>query len=353
MVQKIWIALGLFLVLSLALAGCGQRITAEEIVAKMQETIENTEDAHAVIDVAVDAQGLQVSAKAEVWEKSPNRIRAQVLEASEPQLVGATIVIDGQQGWYYEPSRNRVLVGAPSDMEMPVPQELLVGLREAIQQVLDATNVELVGEETVAGRQAYKLTAVPKEEGEQVFPGNGTATLWVDKDHWILLKATYQASAFGQGAMEIQSFELNPGLSADLFTFEIPEGVTVVDVEAQQSVPLTLDEARAQADFPLLVPAYVPEGATLVEVFKMADSFLLRYDHSTQVSFTVLQGPELSGPPPLGQPQDLTVRGQSATAITDETGGNTFLFWTENGVTVTVAGHISLDEALQVAESLE
>jgi hypothetical protein len=42
MVQKIWIALGLFLVLSLALAGCGQRITAEEIVAKMQETIENT-----------------------------------------------------------------------------------------------------------------------------------------------------------------------------------------------------------------------------------------------------------------------------------------------------------------------
>ena len=353
MVQKIWMVLGLFLVLSLALAGCGQRITAEEIVAKMQETIENTEDAHAVVSVEVNTQGLQMSARAEVWEKSPNKLRAQVLEASEPRLVGATIVSDGQQGWYYEPSRNRVLVGAPGEMEMPLPQELLVGLQEAIQQVLDATNVELVGEEAVAGRQAYKLTASPKEEGGQIFPGNGTATLWVDKERWILLKADYAASAFGQGGMEIQSFELNPGLPADLFTFEIPEGATVVDVESQEPVPLTLDEARAQAGFPLLVPAYVPEGAILVEVFKVSDSFLLRYDHSTQVSFTVLQGPELSGPPPLGQPQDLTVRGQSATAITDEAGGNTFLFWTENGITVTVAGHISLDEALQVAESLE
>ncbi|MFN2243267.1 MAG: DUF4367 domain-containing protein, partial [Anaerolineae bacterium] len=34
-------------------------------------------------------------------------------------------------------------------------------------------------------------------------------------------------------------------------------------------------------------------------------------------------------------------------------GGNTFLYWTENDITVTIAGRISLEEALQVAESLE
>jgi outer membrane lipoprotein-sorting protein len=352
MQQRIWVVFGLLLAFSLALAGCGQKITAEEIVTKMQETVESTEDAHAVVTVEVNAQGLEVTAKAEVWEKSPNQVRAVVLEASEPRLVGATIVSDGQQGWYYEPSSNRVLVGAPDEMEMPLPQEILVGLQDVIQKVLDATNVELVGEEAVASRQAYKLTASPKDEGQQIFPGNGTATLWVDKEQWIVLKATYEASGFGQGGMEIQSFELNPGLAEDIFAFEVPEGATVVDVEAQQPVPLTLDEARAQAGFPLLVPQYVPEGATLVEVFKVSDSVLLRYDHSTQVSFTVVQGPELSGPPPMGSSQDLTVRGQGATAITDEAGGNTFLYWTENGVTVTVAGHISLDEALMVAESL-
>jgi outer membrane lipoprotein-sorting protein len=351
---KVGIAFSFLLVLSLTLAGCGPGITAEEIVAKMQETVESTEDAHAVVFVAVNAQGIELSVTAEVWEKSPNKLRAKVLEASESRLLGATIVSDGQQGWYYEPTRNRVMVGASSEMETPLPQELLAGLQEVIQEVLDATDVELEGEETVAGHQTYKLVASPKEDAErQIFPGDGTATLWVDREQWIVLKAVYEASGFGQGTMEIRSFELNPGLNDDLFGFTVPEGASVVDIEAQQPVPLTLDEARDQAGFPLLVPEYVPEGTTLVKVLKVGDSVFLRYDHSTEVSFTVVQGPELSGPPPLGQSQDLTVRSLPATVITDEAGGNTFLYWTEDGITVTVAGHIGLDEALEVAESLK
>jgi outer membrane lipoprotein-sorting protein len=354
MKQRIWIAVSLFLLLSLALAGCGQPMTAEEIVAKIQETVESTQDAHALVAVDVNAQGLLMSATAEVWEKSPDKVRAVVLDASQSDLVGTTVVSDGQQAWYYEPSRNRVLVGAAGDMDTPLPQEALNGLQEVVQAVLATSDVELVGEEEVAGIAAYKLTASPKEEAApELFPGDGTATLWVDKERWIVLKAVYEAGSFGQGTMEVRSFELNPGLPEDLFTFVVPEGATVVDVSAQEPVPMTLAEAQAAATFPLLVPGYVPAGATLVEVFKAGDSFVLRYDHSTQISFTVVQGPELAGLPSLGQSQNVTVRGQSATVVSDEAGGNTFLYWTENGVTVTVAGHISRDEALQVAESLE
>ena len=66
MKHRVWIAAGLFLVLSLVLAGCGNRITAEEIVAKMQETVENTQDAHAVVSASVNVQGIEISATAEV-----------------------------------------------------------------------------------------------------------------------------------------------------------------------------------------------------------------------------------------------------------------------------------------------
>jgi hypothetical protein len=89
-----------------------------------------------------------------------------------------------------------------------------------------------------------------------------------------------------------------------------------------------------------------------VEVFKSGDSIIQRYDHSPDVAFTVIQGLEPAGPPPLGQTQGITVRGQSATLVSDEEGGNTFLYWTEGEVSITVAGHIGLDEALKVAESL-
>jgi outer membrane lipoprotein-sorting protein len=360
--QKVWIMFSLFLVLGLVLAGCGDRMTAEEIVDRMRETVDSTQDAHGVVTVKLNAQGTDMSVTAEIWEKSPNKLRAVVLDASEPGLAGTTMVSDGQQAWYYEPERNRVMVGQAGEIEMPLPQEALSGLQEVIQEVLDVSNVELAGEEEVAGRDTYKLTLSPKEDtDEEVFPGDGIATLWVDQEQWIVLKATYEADVFGQGGMEVQSFELNPGLDDALFTFEIPEGATVVDVEAQQPVPLTLDEAKAQAEFPLLVPEYVPGGATLIEVFKMGDSIILRYDHSPDVSFAIVQGSELSELAPLetqvaamtARVQDITVRGHTGTAISDEAGGNTIVYWTENYVTVTVVGHVGLDEALQVAESLQ
>jgi outer membrane lipoprotein-sorting protein len=347
------VLVGILLALSLALAGCGRQITAEEIVAKMQETIENTEDAHAVVMADVYAQGIELQATAEVWEKSPNKVRVEVIEASDAHFAGAVMVTDGQTAWAYEPLRNVVTVGGDGDVEMPLPQEVIASLQESIQELLDASELELVGEESVAGSAAYILKATPKEDTTvDLLPGDGTATLWVDKEQWIVLKATYDAGSFGQASMEVESFELNAGLPDDLFTFEVPDGATVIDVEARTPQPLTLDEAKAEAAFGLGIPAYVPGGATLIEVFRVGDSYILRYDHSTQVSFTVVQGPELASPPPLGQTQGITVRGQDATVITDDAGGNTFLYWTEGEVTLTVAGHISLDEALQVAESL-
>lgn len=352
--RKGWIVLGLLLVLALIPVGCGTKITAEEIVAKMRETMENTQDAHAVVTGSINAQGIELTAKAEIWEKAPNQVRVEVLEASPGRFAGMTLVSDGQQGWVYDPQQNEVTVGPVGDLELPLPQEMLTSLQDVIQEMLDVSDVELVGEETVTTRKAYKLTVRAKEDaGEMLFPGNGTATLWVDQEQWFVLKATYEAGAFGLASMEIQSFELNPGLLDDLFHLEVPEGATVREVQDQEPVPLTLDEAKAMADFSLLVPEYVPGDATLVEVLRVGDSFVLHYDHSPQVSFTVMQGRDVTSPLPLAQMRDLTVRGQTAYAVAGENGSNAFLFWTEDGVTITVAGNISLDQAAEIAESLK
>jgi outer membrane lipoprotein-sorting protein len=352
--RRVWMSCSVFLILSLVLVGCGQKTTAEDIVAKIQETAASTQDAHAVLTADVNVQGIEMSVKAEVWEKMPNKARAVVIESSDEKYAGTTMVSDGQQAWLYEPARNLVTTGSMGEVEMPIPQEMLTSLQDVIQQMLDASNVELVGEETVAGRASYKLTLSPSEDGgQQLFPGNGTATLWVDKEQWFILKAVYDGGTFGQGTMEVQSFELNTGLSDELFTFQPPEGAKVIDIAAQQPEPMTVVEAMQYPAFHVMIPDYVPEGATLISVFKSGESIILRYDHSTQVSFAIVQGPELASQPPLGESQNVTVRGQNATVVTDEGGGNTFLYWTEGGVTVTVAGHITLDEALKVAESLK
>jgi hypothetical protein len=79
---------------------------------------------------------------------------------------------------------------------------------------------------------------------------------------------------------------------------------------------------------------------------------LLRYDHST-VSFTIKQERASEvGETPVGQTTEVSVRGQTGALVTDGL-GNSLLTWMEDEVVITIAGHISQEEILEVAESLQ
>ncbi len=351
--KKRWfIVLSVLVVVSLLLGGCQTQPTAEEIVAKMREVEASTDDAHGVVEFSLHDLGTDQDMVVEVWEKKPNKIRMQLLESSDSEFVGATIVSDGSQVWMYFPGENRVVVGEVGPDEPSSPRYMLQHMDEIIQRVLDASEVQLLGEEEVAGTATYKLEFTPKQGEEAVLPPGSKATLWVDQERWVALQAHFSGGGVGEGWMRVRSFELNTGLADGRFQFEIPEGAEVASVESKRPVYLTLEEALAQADF-LLVPSYVPEGATLIEVFAVDEAYVLRYDHAT-TSFTVVQGewPD-EREIPLGRTTEVTVRGQTATLISDEVLGTSFLAWTEEGMTIVIAGHISQDEILQVAESLQ
>ena len=349
----------LSLVLTLFVSACQSRPTVEEIVANVREVEASTEDAHAVLEVSLQAQGMDEDAVVEVWEKRPNKLRAEVLEASDPKFVGIVSVTDGQQGWMYNPTENEVIVGEADRDELSNPREMLQFAEKIIQRVLDTSEVELVDEEQIAGVATYKLAFTPKEDSDEtVLPVGSQATLWVDQERWIVLQAHFVGDMVGEGWMRVRSFDLNAGIADARFQFEVPEGAEVIDFEDMEPVPVTLDEALEQAEFPLLVPSYVPEGTTLIDVLAMDHGVVLRYDHA-EVSFTVVQRLEREENQErflelevLPQ-ESVTVRGQTATLFADEGAGKSLLTWTENGVDVTIAGDIGRDEILKVAESLQ
>ncbi|TEU11818.1 MAG: DUF4367 domain-containing protein [Anaerolineales bacterium] len=351
--NKRWfIGLSVLVVFALLLGGCQRRPTAEEIVAKLEEVEASTEDAHAVLEISLQVEGMDEELVVEVWEKKPNKFRAEVLEANDPELAGAISVTNGQQFWTYQPSKNEVLVGEVGPDEPSSPRDMIQSMDEAIQQVMDTSEVKLAGEEDAAGVATYKLELTPKEDDETVLPPGSKATLWVEQERWIVLQAHFSGGIAGEGWMRVRSFELNTGIADDLFQFEVPAGAKVTKAEDKQPKHLTLDEARTQAHFALLVPTYVPEGATLIDVLTVEEAFVLHYDHS-MTSFSVIQGlSEGVREAPPGQKTEVTVRGQTANLITDGL-GNSFLAWTEDGVTITIAGRISQDEILKVAESLQ
>jgi outer membrane lipoprotein-sorting protein len=360
--NKRWlIVLSSVATLALLLSGCQPGPTAEEIVAKMQEVEASTEDAHAVVEFSVEAEDMDVDLEVvvELWEKRPGKLRAEVLEASEGEFEGVISVTDGEQAWLYHPGENVVVTGALGDLEsdeIPVdPQQVIQLMEEGIQWAMDNFDVKLAGEEELDGVATYELEFTPKadEEYPMPIPADARATLWVEKERWIALQAHVDGSSFGEGWVRVRSFEFNTGLDDELFQFEIPEGAEVIDIADMEPVPLTLDEAEEQAAFGLLVPSYEPDGATLIEVFRVGDAFILHYDHST-TSFTIVQGdlPQPMQQSPSGEATEVTVRGQTAALVTDGA-GNSFLSWAEDEVSIAIAGHISADEIVKVAESLQ
>jgi outer membrane lipoprotein-sorting protein len=339
--------------LSLLLGACQSQPSVEEIVSRIKEVEASTEDAHGVMELSIDALGLDQDMVVEVWEKRPGKTRAEMLESSDPEFAGSVFVSDGQQVWAYQPADNKVVVGELGPDEPSSPRYLIDMMDKVIQYAVDTSDVRLVGEEEVAGVPTYKLELTPKEGDEALLPLGTTATLWVDQERWVVLQAHLLGDTVGEGWMRVRSFELNTGLGDDLFLFEVPEGAEVETAEDREPVYLTLDEALAEAPF-LVVADYVPQGVTLVELFKVRDAYVLYYNHQTDISFTIVQGQAISREDvPLGKTSEVIVRGQQCTLITNEVSGTSFLAWEEDGIAITIAGQISESEILRVAESLQ
>lgn len=347
-------AMAVLLALVVAAGGCTKKLTVEDIVAKVKEVVASTNDGHAVIEVTAKVQSESVRAVIEVWGKQPNKARAKVLETDRGEFADAVIVTDGQTAWFYSPVENQVIVADVSDI--PVDAQVIIQDMEGLMQwVLDVSEVELLGEEDVAGAKTHKLSLTPKEDEERPLPITGTATLWVDQEQWIVLKAHFVAPNLGEGTMQVRSFELNPGLDDEIFTFEAPAGVEVINAEDEKTRHTTLDEAEAQAGFDLLTPAYLPDGSTLIDVLKVREAFVLLYDLDGANS-TVTQSQGELPPGSFGEPgagESVTVRGVQATLVASEALGASLLTWQENGIGFVIAGRIGGDEAIKIAESLQ
>jgi outer membrane lipoprotein-sorting protein len=371
-------SLALLLVAALVLAACGaQQLTAEEIVQRMEATRAATNDAHATVALDFTSDQRSGTMEVEVWLEKTGQVdeagqaisktRAEVKQAAEADLVGTLLVNDGTTFWLYSPKDNRVLTGARSDLPRgagaaaggPTTQVLL----DIVSRGMEAFDVELLGQEQVAGVNAHKLKLTPKTDTQQQLQLDGIVevSMWVDEARALPLKVAIDASDMGKGTLEARALETNTGLADELFTYTPPAGAEVVqvaDLMARMSPQsLTLDEARARVTFALLTPATLPDGTTLTEVQLVGEHTVIQNYTGGAVSFSVVQSSEDVGcdrQPPAGSAvQQISVRGQPATLITGSgTEQGSLLRWQENGVRFVIAGTLAAADAQQVAESL-
>lgn len=351
--------LAIILAVVLALGGAGlafaafnQAPTPADLLTRAVTTLKSANNGHAVVQVNMSTTEKQTWASVEVWaakiDDSRYKFRAEVKQSDDAKLQGTTAVSDGTTFWSYVPISNTVYTG-------PVDQMDKAGLAgktpdQIVQQLLDYAVPSIVGQDTIIDHVTYEVKLTPNDKAPAAAAGM-SGNLWIDPSTNQVWQATVDGGSMGKGQITAQSVELNVqgGLPESLFTFQVPAGAKVVNVQDLKPQHLTLDEAIKSAGFPLLQPGYTPAGSTLVDVLKSGKTIVLKYE-MPRGSFAITESAEAgSGRTPSGQ--SVQVRGVTATIVPQNGGANVLLLWAENGRRYSIGG-LSQAEALKVAESL-
>jgi outer membrane lipoprotein-sorting protein len=375
MIQKrnLWIIIGSVILLSAVLSGFVLlQNSAEDILTQTLETMKTIKDVHAVIELNVDSIERSANATIESWvrhtENGPGAFRIEVLETSEEKATDALAVSDGETLWVYAPSMGQVFVGSADDAKaMLAEKEHEMGsfeggdfehpenTEEVVQKLLEYFTAEKAGTEIVADSAAYalKLQPIPEQMPAEYAAVGGFITLWIDKEQSVPLGFEYAGGNFGEISATVLEIDINTGLEDALFTFEISDNVEVVPFADLAPQSITMDEAADSIEFEILTPGELPQGATHVDILEVRGTVVLRYTLPEGGSFSVVQGSSDEAPEQPTEGQPLDVRGVSGTLFVDDDGSQVLLTWREAGLFYYIAGDLSADQALVVAESLK
>lgn len=376
-----WVFIGIMILVTALVSGfLLMQPSAEDILVQTLETVKSITDGHAVVAIDVDTIEQDASGTVEVWarrgEDGLGAFRMEVLDASEEKVQGAMIVSDGETLWAYFPSENKVFVGTPEEARaMMEENEFMDGdfgqfpeggehehpenAEEAVKKLLEYFNVGKSGSEMIVGETTnlLKLEPIPEQMPSEFTAVGGFINLWIGQDSNLPLAVAYAGGSFGEYSATVLELEVNAGVDEAFFTFEIPVGVEVVTFADLEPQSLTLEEAGEFAEFEFLTPAETPPGATLVDILEVRATLVQRYTLPGGGSFTIAQG--ISGEysdearTPSTESQSIEVRGATGQIFEDEDGGKVLLIWTEGDLTYSVAGDLTPEQALTIAESLQ
>ena len=136
------------------------------------------------------------------------------------ELNGQTIVTDGKTVWSYSASNNQVLIdNFKVDERSITPERILAGAPGDFSAFI-------VSHEKLGKTDVVVLKLVPGDEGSVI----KSLKLAVDESTWFIKKVELVDVNGKETEYLINELHVNTGLLNSRFTYEIPQGVEVVDL---------------------------------------------------------------------------------------------------------------------------
>ena len=345
MIKRTGIVLLAVIVISL-ISGCTANMSAEQIAQKMKEKQDSIKDYSATMVVSSSFGGKDEMVKAKMMNKMPDKSRIEYLEPAE--MAGQVMVNDGKTIWNFDPGKNEV-----TRMDMPEFTPSEQDYTQFIKEILNQTDISYQGTEKFEERSVYNIKASPRDSSMLM---GMRYNMLVDSENWMPLKIEmFDKNDKLMTSIEYRDVKFNTGIPDSEFEFKVPEGAKVVTRELPAPPKqMTLEEARKEVNFTVLVPSYLPEGFTFnsstVFKFEKMESVSLEYKKDSQIlSLSESRKDESNPSPDIGE----TVNINGAQGKMMQFGENKMLIWTNGGLELILSSPLSKEEMIKVAGSIK
>jgi outer membrane lipoprotein-sorting protein len=337
----------------------------QELLTKAEQRLKAAKTLHAIFDIHATGTAVNGTVSTEVWNVSPDKSRIVVLQSTLRQFSTGTITINnGKQKWQYDPAKKIVYTGQVSNTTgTPVAsagRDQAQSLMNIVQSVFTRSNATLVSSSaSVNGHDVYDLQVVSSASPQSGSAGSRTLNyngdVFIDKKSMLPVQEQLTIQGIGKVTINLPMIVLDQPVDSGLFTFVPPAGVRVLPfpkTTTPNTGTLSLAQAQSQAGYHLLSIPSSQSGYQLQGVDALGapgnQIFTLNYAMGNS-TFAISEGKSLANLPISGQ----TVSVRGTTAILSSSGNSTTLTWTEKGIGIQIAGNVSKDELLRIANLLE
>ena len=336
----------------------------QELLTKAGQNLKTAKTLHAIFDINTAGSAANGTVSTEVWNVSPDKSRTVVLQSTLRQFsTGSITVNNGKQVWQYDPAKKVVYTGQVSNATgTPVAgtgRDQAQFIMNIVQTVFTHSNATLVSSSVrVNGHDTYDIQVTSPATAQSSSTGSGNfnykGDVFIDKTSMLPVRVQLMIQGFGQVTLNLPMLVLDQPVDNSLFTFVPPAGVQVLPfpkTTTSDTGTLSLQQAQLQAGYHLLsIPssqsAYRLQGVDALGA-PGNQIFTLNYAMGNS-TFAISEGKSLANLPISGQ--QVSVRGTTATLSTS--GSSITLTWTEKGVGIQIAGNVSKDELLTIANLL-
>jgi outer membrane lipoprotein-sorting protein len=339
----------------------------QELLTKAGQNLRTAKTLHAIFDITIVGTAVNGTVSTEVWNVSPDKSRTVVLQSTIKQFsTGSITVSNGKQVWQYDHAKKVVYTGQVSNNTgtptAGTGRDQTQFIMNIVQSVFTHSNATLVSSSaSINGHDAYDIQVTSPASAQSSSTGSGSGNfnyngdVYIDKASMLPLQVKLTIQGFGQVTLGLPTLVLNQPVDNSLFIFVPPTGVQVLPFPkptTSDTGAITLEQAQQQAGYHLLsIPSshteYQLQGVDALGA-PGNQIFTLNFAKGN-TTFAISEGKSLANLPVSGQ--QVSVRGTTATLSSS---GNTItLTWTEKGVGMQIAGNVSKDELLTIANLLK